>query len=41
MKFTSLWNEMVEKCKAFGYDDVTNFYLGEIQNKLDAIAQGK
>ena len=26
---------------AFGYDDVTNFYLGEIQNKLDAIAQGK
>ena len=40
-EFTSLWNEMVEKCKAFGYDDVTNFYLGEIQNKLDAIAQGK
>ncbi len=40
-EFTTLWNEMVEKCKAFGYDDVTNFYLGEIQNKLDAIAAGK
>ncbi|MCE5344232.1 MAG: hypothetical protein LLF96_11710 [Eubacteriales bacterium] len=40
-EFTTLWNEMVEKCKAFGYDDVTAFYMGEIQNKLDAIAAGK
>lgn len=40
-QFTALWNEMVEKCKAFGYDEVTNFYMGEIANKLAAIAEGK
>ncbi len=40
-EFTALWNEMVEKCKAFGYDEVTAFYMSEIQNKLDAIAAGK
>jgi len=40
-EFTTLWNEMVDKCKAFGYDDVTNFYLGEIANKLAAIAAGE
>lgn len=39
-EFETLWNEMVEKCKAFGYDDVVEFYMGEIQNKLDAIAAG-
>ncbi len=40
-EFASLWKEMVDKCKAFGYDDVVNFYMGEIQNKLNAIKEGK
>jgi putative aldouronate transport system substrate-binding protein len=40
-EFNTLWAEMVEKCKAFGYDEVTNFYLGEIANKLAAIAAGE
>ncbi|HPF87749.1 MAG TPA: hypothetical protein PK537_06810 [Candidatus Limiplasma sp.] len=40
-EFEALWTEMVDKCKAFGYDEVTEFYLGEIQNKLDAIAAGE
>ncbi len=40
-EFTALWNEMVTKCKSFGYDDVVAFYMGEIQNKLNAIKEGK
>lgn len=40
-QFEALWKEMVDKCKAFGYDDVVAFYMGEIQNKLQAIAEGR
>ena len=39
-EFEATWNEMVQKCKDFGYDDVVDFYMVEIQNKLDAIAEG-
>ena len=40
-EFQANWTEMVDKCKAFGYDDLTNFYLDEIANKLAAIAAGE
>jgi hypothetical protein len=40
-EFASTWKEMVDKCKAFGYDEVVSFYMGEIQNKLAAIKEGK
>ena len=40
-EFQANWTEMVDKAKAFGYDDLTNFYLGEIANKLAAIAAGE
>ena len=30
-EFDSLWNEMVETCKAYGYDDVVAEKLADIQ----------
>lgn len=39
-EFEAKWAEMVAQAKAFGYDEVVAFYMGEIQNKLDAIAAG-
>jgi len=40
-EFEALWTEMVTICKSFGYDEVTEFYMGEIANKLAAIAAGE
>ena len=38
-EFQANWTEMVDKCKAFGYDEVTEFYLGEIANSLPRLPQ--